>query len=167
MVVRATLDHTASLGCVRQRMPPVGAGLDMLKEYKEIFFGLAFGIGAVIIDTAMDAMVDQNSFADEVAEHPGMLFYRGAFIVLGLVVGWLLWQNNRREREVRTVTEALQKLRQECEREALLESATLQVLLTRDDLHPSDEALQLLREAYQRSQNLLRITEQPFPGVPA
>jgi hypothetical protein len=33
----------------------------MFQNYKEIFFGLAFGIGAMLIDIAMDAMADGNS----------------------------------------------------------------------------------------------------------
>ena len=85
----------------------------MFQKYKEILFGLAFGIGAVVIDISMDAMADGNSFIDEMAEHPGRLLYRAVFIVFGLVLGWLLWQNNRREREVRRVTDLLHKLQQE------------------------------------------------------
>jgi hypothetical protein len=139
----------------------------MLREYKEIFYGLAFGVVAVIIDTGMDAMTDGNSLADEVAEHPGMMLYRAAFIVLGLILGWLLWQNNRSERETRRVTEALQKMQRDLGKETLLLSATLQILLTRDDLHPTEDALKLLRDAYQKSQTLLRITEHPIPPAAA
>jgi hypothetical protein len=132
----------------------------MLQKYKEILFGLAFGFGAVLIDTSMDATADGNSIADEVMEHPGMLLYRGAFIVLGLVLGWLLWQNNRRERQVRNVTETLHRVQQECSTQALLLSSTLQRLLTRDDLHLSDEASRLLRDAYAKSQEFQRIAEE-------
>ena len=67
----------------------------MLENYKEIFFGLAFGIGAVLLDTGMDAIADGNSLTDEVAEHPAMLLYRAVFILLGLVLGWLLWKRTR------------------------------------------------------------------------
>lgn len=132
----------------------------MFQKYKEILFGLAFGIGAAVIDTSMDAMADGNSFIDEMAEHPSMLLYRAVFVVFGLVVGWLLWQNNRREREVRRVTEMLHKLQQECGTQGLLLRSSLQTLLMRADLHLTDDASRLLEEAYARSQEFQRIAEQ-------
>jgi len=132
----------------------------MFQKYKEILFGLAFGIGAVVIDISMDAMAGGNSFNDEMAEHPGMLLYRAVFVVFGLVLGWLLWQNNRREREVRRVAEMLHKLQQECGTQGLLLRSSLQTLLMRDDLRLTDDASRLLEEAYARSQEFQRIAEQ-------
>ena len=132
----------------------------MFQKYKEILFGLAFGIGAVVIDISMDAMAGGNSFNDEMAEHPGMLLYRAVFVVFGLFLGWLLWQNNRREREVRRVAEMLHKLQQECGTQGLLLRASLQTLLMRADLRLTDDASRLLEEAYARSQEFQRIAEQ-------
>jgi hypothetical protein len=132
----------------------------MFQKYKEILFGLAFGIGAVVIDISMDAMADGNSFIDEMGEHPGMLLYRAVFVVFGLFLGWLLWQNNRREREVRRVAEMLHKLQQECGTQGLLLRASLQTLLMRADLRLTDDASRLLEEAYARSQEFQRIAEQ-------
>ena len=137
----------------------------MFQKYKEILFGLAFGIGAVFIDTGMDAITNGNSLMDEVAKHPGMMVYRAAFIVFGLALGWLLWQRNRGERRFRQLAEALRRLQQECGTQALLLRSTLQTLLTRDDLHLSDGASQLAQEAYQRSQELQRIAELKLPPV--
>jgi hypothetical protein len=135
----------------------------MFQKYKEILFGLAFGIGAVLIDTGMDAMADGNSLIDEVGEHPGMLLYRAAFIVLGLALGWLLWQRNRRERAFRQIAETLHRLQRDFGTQALLISTKLQTLLTRDDLHLSDGASQLLHEAYLKSQELQRRAELTLP----
>src|SRR5271166_984780 len=86
----------------------------MFQKYKEILFGLAFGIGAVVLDTGMDALADGNSVTDEVAEHPGMLLYRAVFIAFGLALGWLLWKRNRREREYRQMAEMLREIQQQC-----------------------------------------------------
>jgi hypothetical protein len=135
----------------------------MFQKYKEILFGLAFGIGAVILDTGMDAMADSNSLPDEVTEHPGMLWYRAVFIVFGLALGWVLWQRNRRERAYRQMAETLRKMQNELAKQALLLRATLQNLLIRDDLHLSDAASQLMQEAYQRTQELQEIAEQKLP----
>jgi hypothetical protein len=137
----------------------------MLENYKEIFFGLAFGIGAVLLDTGMDAMADGNSLTDEVAEHPAMLLYRAVFILLGLVLGWLLWKRNRREREYRQLAETLRNIQQICEKESLLVRSTLQNLLIRDDVQLSDAATQLVQQAYQKTQDLQRIAELKLPSA--
>ena len=132
----------------------------MLKEYKEIFFGLAFGIGAVILDTAMDASAQGNSYSDELTAHPGMMLYRAVFILLGLALGWLLWQRNRSEREFRSLTESLGRIQQQFGTQGMLLRSTLQTLLTRNGLGLSDEARRLVEEAYQRCQEIQRIAEE-------
>jgi hypothetical protein len=132
----------------------------MLQQYKEIFFGLAFGIGAVIIDTAMDASAEGNSYFGELVAHPAMMFYRAMFILLGLALGWLLWQRNRTEREFRRLTETLRRIQQQVGTQGLLLRSTLQTLLTRNDLGLSDEAQRLVHDAYQRSQEFQRIAEE-------
>ena len=137
----------------------------MFQKYKEIFFGLAFGIGALLLDTGMDAMADGNSLMDEVAEHPAMLLYRSVFIVLGLALGWLLWRMNQRERQFRQLAETVRRLQQECEKQALLLRSTLQNLLIRDDIRLSDAASQMVQEAYQKTQELQRVAELKVPGL--
>jgi hypothetical protein len=137
----------------------------MLQKYKEIFFGLSFGIGAFVLDTGMDAITDGNSLADEVAEHPGMLLYRAVFILLGLGLGWLLWKRNRREREYRQLAETLRRIRHECEKQALLLRSSLQSLLIRDDLHLGAAASQLVQQAYQQTEDLQRIAETKPPSI--
>ena len=135
----------------------------MLQGYKEIFFGLAFGIGAVIIDTAMDATAQGNSYFGELTAHPAMMLYRAVFILLGLVLGWLLWQRNRTEREVRHLTEILRRIQQQIGTQGLLLGSTLQTLLTRSDLGLSDEAQKLVHVAYQRTRELQSIAEEKLP----
>jgi len=137
----------------------------MIQKYKEILFGLAFGIGAVVLDTGMDAMADGNSLVDEVVQHPGMLLYRAVFIVLGLALGWLLWKRNRREREYRQLAETLRRIQRECEKQALLLRSTLQNLLIRDDVHLSEAASQLVQEAYEKTEELNRIADLKLPSV--
>ena len=67
----------------------------MFQKYKEVVFGIGFGIAAMIIDTGMDAKVEGNSLADELTAHPGMMLYRLGFVLLGLAFGWLLWRNRK------------------------------------------------------------------------
>jgi hypothetical protein len=133
----------------------------MFQRYKEIFFGLAFGILAVIIDTAMDSIAEGNSYVGELSAHPIMMLYRSVFILLGLGLGYLLWQRNRNEREVRRLTEAVRRIQQQIETQGLLLRSTLQTLLLRDDL--SSDAQRLLQEAYHRTQEFQRIAEEKLP----
>lgn len=132
----------------------------MLQKYKEIFYGVAFGVGAEIMDTAIDAHMEGHGFWDELIQHPTMLLYRSLYVLFGLVLGWLLWQKNKRERDFRHLSETLERFHQECGRNALLLHTKLQVLLTRDDLRLSHEAQELVQFAYQRSQELQTLVKQ-------
>src|SRR6266849_7012375 len=126
----------------------------MLQKYKEIFYGGLFGLGTAILDTVMDAQMEGLGFQDEMVQHRPMLFYRALFILIGLALGWLLWQKNKREREFRDLAEMLKRFRPECGGLALLMHVKLQVLLTREDLNLSNEAEGLIRFVYQKSQEL-------------
>jgi hypothetical protein len=136
----------------------------MFQKYKEIIFGIGFGIAAMIIDATLDAKVDGNNLVHEAAAHPAMMFYRLGFVLLGLAFGWLLWKNRTREREFRLLKETLQNLLQQCEAKTLLLRADLQLLLTRNDFQLHDEARQLVRDAYQRAQELQRLAEEELPS---
>ena len=126
----------------------------MLQKYKEIFYGGFFGSGAALLDTFMDARMEGLSFRDELVQHGPMLFYRALFILFGLAFGRLLWQKNKREREFRDLSEILKRFRQDYGGPAILMHAKLQVLLTREDLHLSDEAKELVQFVYLQSQKL-------------
>jgi hypothetical protein len=136
----------------------------MLQKYKEIFYGGLIGFGAGVIDTFMDARMEDLSFWDEMVQHRPMLFYRTLFILFGLALGWLLWQKNKREREFRDLSEILRQFRQEYGGPAILMHAKLQVLLTRGDLHLSAEAEELVQFVYQRSQDLQSLVKNKLPS---
>ena len=137
----------------------------MLQKYKEIFYGIVFGLGAAIIDTVMDGRMEGHSFWDELVQHRPMLFYRAVFLLFGLVLGWLLWQKNKRERDFRRLAEALKRFHQEYGRDALLMHAKLQVLLTRPELHLSPEAEELVRFVYQRSLEIQTLVKEKLPPL--
>jgi hypothetical protein len=126
----------------------------MLQKYKEITYGVLFGVGAVIIDALMDAHMDAEDFSTALVGHRAMLLYRLLFIAYGLIFGFLLWQRSRRERDFRHLAEAFKRIRLECGRIALLIHANMQLLLTRDDFHLPHEAEGLVRFAYERSHEL-------------
>ena len=136
----------------------------MLQKYKEIFYGGIFGFGVSVIDTVMDARMEGLSFLDEMVQHRSMMFYRTMFITFGVVLGWLLWQNNKREREFRDLAEILRRFRQGYEGPALLMHTKLQTLLTRKDLHLPAEAEELVRFVYQKSQDLQAFVRNELPS---
>jgi hypothetical protein len=108
--------------------------------------------------------MEDLGFRDEMVQHRPMLFYRAVFILFGLALGWLLWQKNKREREFRDLSEILKRFRQEYGGPAILMHAKLQVLLTRKDLHLSDEAEQLVQFVYQQSQDLQSLVNNKLPS---
>lgn len=137
----------------------------MLNKYKEIFYGILFGLGAGVIDSFMDAHMEGLTFWDELIQHPAMLLYRTLFVLFGLAVGCLLWQKNKREREFRDLAEVLKRFRQECGGLVLLMHVKLQVLLTRGDLNLSSEAEGLIRFVYQKSQELQTLVNSKLPSA--
>lgn len=131
----------------------------MLTNYKEIVYGAVFGFVALLLDTMMDAKSEGQGFLAEVAHRPGMMLYRLLFLFFGILIGWLLWRNNQREREVRTLFENLRRFHQEYEAEAVVLHTSLQVLLTKNlDLSPETESL--VRSAYEKSRELQSLAKQ-------
>ena len=131
----------------------------MLSNYKEIVYGVVFGLGAAALDTLIDARGAGESFFAGIGNHPGMFLYRILFVLYGLLIGWLLWKNNQREREVRQLMEKLHSFHQQYEAMAVVLHANLQVLLTRNlKLPPENEAL--LRDTYEKSRELQTLARQ-------
>ena len=123
----------------------------MWKHYKEIFYGLIFGLGAAGIDTFVDAITEHKAFWDFGF---GMLLYRCLFVLLGFILGWLLWRNNQSEREFRALIGSIQKLQSDIGPPAVIIHAQTQLLLTKsgDKLPPEIEPL--VRSIHEQSLKL-------------
>jgi len=128
-------------------------------SYKEVFYGIAFGLGAAALDTLIDARQADEGFFTGIINHPGMLLYRMLFVVYGLLLGWLLWKNNQRERDLRSAMEQLRKFHHEYEAHAIVLHANLQMLLTKD-LRLAAEAEALLRNTYEKSRDLQSLAKE-------
>lgn len=138
----------------------------MLQRYKEIVYGLLFGLGAGIIDADMHARMENGSFWTELVEpQPAMIFYRILFLFFGLALGWLLWQKNKRERDFRKLTETVARFHREIGGPALLMHTKLQLLLTRQDWHLSPEAEQAVRYVYERSLEIQALAKERLPAA--
>ncbi|HEU5232772.1 MAG TPA: hypothetical protein VFU50_07935 [Terriglobales bacterium] len=134
----------------------------MPSDYKEIIYGVVFGIAAAVLDTALDARGEGQSITGEVGGHPVMMIYRLLFVLLGFFIGWLLWRNNRRERQLRSLVEQIRHFYHTYESQAVVLHTNLQLLLTKNlKLSPEDEAL--LRSTYEKSCDLqASVKERPF-----
>ena len=137
----------------------------MFDQYKEISFGFIFGLGAAMLDTAIDAREGGHGIGAELFAHPGMLLYRLLFVFFGVLVGWLLWQRNQRERDYRRVAENLNRFHEQCAGQIVLLHAKLQVLLTREELQLQPAAEELVRSSYERTQELQTLMRDKFPSI--
>ena len=131
----------------------------MNNNYKEIIYGVIFGIGAALLDTVLDARAEAQSLAGEIGGHPALMLYRLLFILLGFFIGWLLWRNNKREREFRALAQQVRHFYQAYEALALVLHTNLQLVLTKNlQLSSEDEAL--LRAVYEKSRDLQALVKE-------
>lgn len=138
----------------------------MLQRYKEIFYGLLFGLGASVIDVSMHASIEDQGFWTELLRpHLAMVAYRASFIAFGLALGWLLWRKNKVERDFRSVLASFEQFRRGISTPALLIHTKLQVLLTRGDLHLPPEAEEMVRYAYERSREIGAMAQGKLPPM--
>jgi hypothetical protein len=128
----------------------------MLKQYKEIFYGLIFGLGAACIDTFVDATMEHKAFWDFGA---GMFLYRGLFVLFGFILGWLLWRNNQSERESRSLIAAIQKLQHDIGPPAVIIHAQTQLLLTKSGAPLPPEIEVIVRSIHEQSLKLQSIAK--------
>lgn len=145
----------------------------MFRHYKEIFYGLIFGLGAACIDTLVDAATEHKTFWDFSL---GMFLYRGLFVVFGLILGWLLWRNNQGERQLRSLIEAIQKLQSSIDPPTVIIHAQTQLLLTKPGAPLPPDVEVIVRSIHEQSLKLQSIVkdsasllayERPGAAIPA
>lgn len=128
----------------------------MLRRYKEIFYGLLFGVGAAIIDTFVDAASEHKAFWDFGF---GMLLYRTIFILFGFLLGWLLWRNNQSEREFRSLISAMQQLQNDIGPPTVIIHAQTQLLLTKPGAPLPPDVEVIVRSIHEQSLKLQSIAK--------
>ena len=126
-------------------------------KYKEVIFGALFGVGASLIDVAMHVTMRGSDFLSELI-HPTavMAAYRILFLVSGIGLGILLWLKNRSERDFRQLSASFDAFRRNVTAPATLVHADLQVLLVEHGNRVPDDALAVIREAYESSNAVQR-----------
>lgn len=124
-------------------------------RYREILYGVVFGLGACVIDIAMHARMTNRSLLEELFQpSTDMLLYRVLFLAFGVGIGMLLWQKNKHERETRRLANLLQELRREIGAPVIIIHANVQLLLTRHEAVMPPEVEPVLRSIYEQSNRL-------------
>ncbi len=121
-------------------------------KYKEVIFGALFGVGASLIDVAMHATMRSGDFLTELIHPtPVMAVYRILFLAFGVGLGVVLWLRNRSERDFRQMSASFDALRKNITAPSMLVHANLQVLLMQHEGRIPDDALAVIRSAYENS----------------
>ena len=127
-------------------------------KYKEVIFGVLFGVGASLIDAAMHATMGNGDILSELI-HPTLVMaaYRTLFLAFGVGLGVALWLRNRSERAFRQVSASFDAMRRDVTAPAMLIHANLQVLLMQYEGRISDDAMAMIRETYEYSGAIHRV----------
>lgn len=133
----------------------------MIGRYKEIWFGLSFGLGAIVIDAAMHSQMSGRAFIEELFSfHFEMFVYRVLFLAFGLSLGYLLWRNSRQERQFRILQESFRQLGSELRPVLVMNYSRLQILFGgREIALLSEEAQTTLRAVHADVRRLQSILE--------
>jgi hypothetical protein len=126
-------------------------------KYKEVVFGVVFGLGASLIDAGMHASMAGSDFLTEFF-HPSLVMatYRFLFLVLGVSLGGLLWLRNQTERAFRDLSASCAALRSNIEGPSVLLHTSLQQFLMQHTDGLADDATSLIRTAYENSNAVRR-----------
>jgi len=135
-----------------------------IRDYREILYGLAFGLSAWLIDAVMHAWTENRSFWDELIQ-PGIatVAYRALFVAFGLALGWSLWQKSRRERDFRRLTALLGDFQREISGPAFLLHSKLQLLLIKEDLQCSAQTQELIRSLHVEVNRIQTLVKEKLP----
>jgi hypothetical protein len=129
-----------------------------VRNYKEIGFGVLFGLGASLIDISMHSSMENRPWIDEFI-HPSllMLLYRFMFLLLGITLGVLLWQRNRVERDSRRYAALLGDLRRDLAGPSMILHTNLQLMLTRHQAELTPPLRQIVELSYENSKVVQRV----------
>ncbi|MDQ3320889.1 MAG: hypothetical protein M3525_00310 [Acidobacteriota bacterium] len=125
--------------------------MKFLKRYKEIWFGIALGLGAWLIDAVMHtqigAGVDAGSLWTEIfAPHPTALIFRLFYLVIAIAFGVFLWRANWRERQLRALEQSVISFQRQIDAPALRILGAARQIQTRNSVRLDETAERLVAE---------------------
>ncbi len=122
--------------------------MNFLKHYKEIWFGIALGLGAWLVDAVMHvelgAEVHAGSLWTEIfAPHPTALVFRLFYLVLAMAFGVFLWRANWRERQLRALEQSVISFQRQLDAPALRILGAVRQIQTRNSVRLDETAVRL------------------------
>ena len=122
--------------------------MNFLKHYKEIWFGIALGLGAWLVDAVMHvelgAEVHAGSLWTEIfAPHPTALIFRLFYLVLAMAFGVFLWRANWRERQLRALEQSVVAFQRQLDAPALRILGAARQIQTRNSVRLDETDVRL------------------------
>lgn len=131
----------------------------MIGRYKEIFFGLLLGLAMWLADALMHTKMPmtsrnhQTSLVEELLSPTSLqLVTRLLFVAFALLLGWLLWRSNQRERAVRDLERQIAAFHERIINPANSILEECNTLLRNDGL--SGEPLKLVQEIRKQARQI-------------
>jgi len=125
--------------------------MKFFKSYKEIWFGVALGAAAWLVDAVMHvelgADVHAGSLWNEIfAPHPTALIFRLFYMVVAVAFGVFLWKANWRERQLRALEQAVAAFQRQLDAPALRILSSVRGLQNRNAVQLDETAQRLTAE---------------------
>jgi hypothetical protein len=125
--------------------------MNFFRGYKEIWFGFGLGAAMWLVDAAMHtelgAEVHAGSLWTEIfAPHPTTLIFRVFYLGIALAFGVFLWRANWRERQLRTLEEAVVAFQRHLDAPALRILGAVRGLQNRNSVRLDETAGRLASE---------------------
>lgn len=130
-----------------------------LREFREILYGVLFGLGAATIDIVMHARMHGEAIVEETLRPgPEMAFYRVLYVVFGVLLGWALWRRNSKERGFRLLLKQFCDVIDLFDGHASVIYANAQAVLMQETSKPSEQAAARLGILYEHMQQVRVLT---------
>lgn len=125
--------------------------MKFIKCYKEIWFGLGLGAFAWLVDAVMHmelgADVHSEGLWTEIfAPHPTALIFRLFYLAIAVAFGVFLWRANWRERQLRTLEQAVVAFQRQLDAPALRILGAARGLQNRNSVRLDETAGRLAAE---------------------
>lgn len=125
--------------------------MKFFKCYKEIWFGIALGAFAWLVDAVMHVELGAEVhsgglWAEIFAPHPTALVFRLFYLVIALAFGVFLWRTNWRERQLHALEQAVVAFQRQLDAPALRILGAARGLQNRNSVRLDDTAERLAAE---------------------
>ena len=145
----------------------------MIRQYKEILFGLALGLAMWVIDAAMHVQIRPNeaswtgNFIKELSfPGPTPLFFRVLFVALAVFLGLVLWRSNQRQRQAQDTEQKLRHLHRAMTSPVMLILGYSKLLIGNRELHADSTTQFMIQVIHDSALKLQALAEKSSLAEP-